>query len=51
MADIRFDTSSLTNTQFLIPERNSELLEGADAPLISLEPGIYIFQQMPGSLV
>jgi hypothetical protein len=49
MADVRIDTRSLTYTQFLIPERNSELLEGADVPLISLEPGTYSFQQISSS--
>ena len=49
MPNIRIDTSSLTSTQFLIAELNLELpLEGAGAPIISLEPGIHSFQQIPG---
>ena len=50
MIDIRIDTSSLTYTQFLIPELSSEFIEGADAPTIRLEPGVYGFQQMSGSV-
>jgi hypothetical protein len=49
MIDIRIDTSSLTYTQFLIPELSSEFVEGADAPTIRLEPGVYGFQQKSGS--
>jgi hypothetical protein len=48
MSDIRIDTSSLTYTQFLIPGLNSEFIEGANAPTLSLEPGVYSFQQGSG---
>jgi hypothetical protein len=46
MVDIRIDTSSLTHTQFLIPELSSEIIEGANTQTISLEPGVHGFQQM-----
>jgi hypothetical protein len=48
MFDIRIDTSSLTYTQFLIPEISSEFIEGANSSTISLEPGVYGFQQVSG---
>ncbi|MFJ9646469.1 hypothetical protein ACIRQU_25830, partial [Streptomyces sp. NPDC101206] len=48
MADIRFDTSGLTHTQFSIIGHSPELVDGASVPVISLEPGIYGFQQLTG---
>jgi|GEM_PF-1594568 hypothetical protein len=50
MTDIRIDTSSLTYTQFLIPEVSSDFVDGADAATIRLEPGVYGFQQISGSV-
>ncbi|MFI0412430.1 hypothetical protein, partial [Actinomadura sp. 3N508] len=47
MADIRIDTSGLTYTQFLIPG-HSPVLDGASAPTVPLEPGVYGFEQMAG---
>ena len=45
MSDIRIDTSNLTYTQFFIPELGADFIEGANTPTISLEPGLYGFQQ------
>jgi hypothetical protein len=44
MVDIRINTSGLTQSQFLLPERNTEILEGLHEPIIQLEPSEYTFQ-------
>ncbi|MEB3292930.1 MAG: hypothetical protein VKJ24_07205, partial [Synechococcales bacterium] len=44
MTTIQIDTSSLTHTQFLIPEIGSELIEGMNVATINLDPGEYTFQ-------
>ncbi len=44
MVAIQIDTSSLTHTQFLIPELDSDLIEGLNTPTIDVEPGEYTFQ-------
>lgn len=44
MVGIQIDTSCLTHPQFLIPELSSDLIAGASAPTVHLEPGEYTFQ-------
>jgi hypothetical protein len=44
MVSVQINTSSLTHTQFLIPEMSSDLIEGASAPIVQLESGEYTFQ-------
>jgi mannan endo-1,4-beta-mannosidase len=44
MSSVQINTSSLTHTQFLIPELSSDLIEGAITPTVQLEPGEYTFQ-------
>jgi hypothetical protein len=48
MADVSIDTSHLTYTQFVIPGHSSQFVDGADAPSISLPPGVHGFQQVSG---
>jgi len=50
MVDIRIDTSSLTYQRFLIPGVTTQPIDGSTAPVVSLEPGTYRFQQSSGIL-
>ncbi|MBP0455118.1 hypothetical protein J5Y04_37220, partial [Kitasatospora sp. RG8] len=48
MPEIRVDSSSLTYPQFVILGHGSEVINGAAAPTVSLEPGVYGIEQVPG---
>jgi hypothetical protein len=45
MADVRIDTSHLTYTQFFIPGQFTTFVDGAEAPVIALPTGTYVFLQ------
>ncbi|WP_311315032.1 hypothetical protein [Streptomyces naphthomycinicus] len=48
MAEIRIDSSSLTFTKFSVSGHSPDLVDGATAPAVSLDPGIYGIEQIPG---
>ncbi|MEU5525227.1 hypothetical protein ABZ759_32590 [Streptomyces sp. NPDC047860] len=48
MAEIRIDSSGLTFTKFSVSGHSPELVDGATAPAVSLAPGIYGIEQIPG---
>ncbi|MFG3028727.1 hypothetical protein ACGFZJ_09315 [Streptomyces sp. NPDC048253] len=51
MAEIRSDGSSLTFTKFFVSGHSPDLVDGATAPAVSLDPGnlgIYGIEQIPG---
>lgn len=47
MVDIQINTNRLTHLQFLIPELNSNLIEGVNTATVHLESGEYTFQMPP----
>ncbi|MBT2676376.1 hypothetical protein J7E95_37460, partial [Streptomyces sp. ISL-14] len=49
MADIHIDTSALTCKHFSIPGHVG-VTDGSTAPVVSLAPGVYDFQQFGGDL-
>lgn len=50
MAEIRIDSSGLTFTKFSVSGHSPDLVDGATAPLLSLDPGVYRIEQIPGLL-
>ncbi|MCX5327887.1 hypothetical protein [Streptomyces sp. NBC_00140] len=47
-AEIRIDSSGLTFTEFSVSGHSPDLVDGADAPVLSLAPGVYGIEQVPG---
>ncbi|MEY9987994.1 hypothetical protein ABIE67_000026 [Streptomyces sp. V4I8] len=47
-AEIRIDSSGLTFTKFSVSGHSPDLVDGADAPVLSLAPGVYGIEQVPG---
>ncbi|MER7540556.1 hypothetical protein ABTX77_38185 [Streptomyces sp. NPDC097704] len=48
MAEIRIDSSGLTFTKFSVSGHSPDLVDGAGAPVVSLAPGVYGIEQIPG---
>ncbi|MCX5181018.1 hypothetical protein [Streptomyces virginiae] len=48
MAEIRIDSRGLTFTKFSVSGHSPDLVDGAGAPMLSLAPGIYGIEQVPG---
>ncbi|WP_406088855.1 hypothetical protein [Streptomyces sp. NBC_01013] len=47
-AEIRIDSSGLTFTKFSVSGHGPDLVDGAGAPVLSLAPGVYGIEQVPG---
>ncbi|MFE5942795.1 hypothetical protein, partial [Streptomyces sp. NPDC056480] len=48
MAEIRIDSSGLTFTKFSVSGHSPNVIDGAAAPVVSLDPGVYGIEQIPG---
>ncbi|MEV5492642.1 hypothetical protein AB0L47_32510 [Streptomyces bobili] len=48
MAEIRIDSSGLTFTKFSVSGHSPDVVDGAGAPVLSLSPGVYGIEQVPG---
>ncbi|MEU8679430.1 hypothetical protein, partial [Streptomyces sp. NPDC048560] len=48
MAEIRIDSSGLTFTKFSVSGHSPDVVDGASAPVLSLAPGVYGIEQVPG---